>query len=145
MIKSCRVIVACCAVLAGCSSPVGVEPELELRTARTEYMPGAAIQVHVDNDMDEDVYVAHCNQRVTMMLQRRVRDAWENYRQTNAPCLAIYPMGELLIASGTQLTETLQIDEAGDYRLQLHARLAHEDFGSTIVVSGSFRVRYPPD
>jgi hypothetical protein len=87
-------------------------------------MPGAAIQVHVDNDMDEDVYVAHCNQRVTMMLQRRVRD---------------------VIASGTQLTETLQIDEAGDYRLQLHARLAHEDFGSTVVVSGSFRVRYPPD
>lgn len=137
---------ATCTGLAGCTSAVDVSTELQVRTARSEYYVGAPIEVRIENGTDEGVHVAHCNHRVSLMVQRRVGAEWENYRQTNGPlCLTIYPMGELHIEAGADLTETLQIDEAGEFRLQLGARRSHEDFGSTVVYSAAFRVRYPPD
>ena len=130
-------------ILAACTSAADLPSELRLRTTQSQYDPGAAIQVHIENNADDPMYVSHCNQRVSLVVQRRTIDSWVNYR--TAVCLAIYPMGEILIESGAALQETLQIDDTGDYRLLLYARRGHEDFGSTAVYSGAFRVRYPPD
>ena len=138
-----RTISTLIALLVGCTSATDSPSELRLRTTQSEYAPSAVIQVHIENQTTDAMYVSHCNDRVSLLVQRRSGGAWVDYR--SAICLAIYPMGELLIASGGTLQESLQIDEPGDYRLQLYARRGHEDFGSTVAYSGAFRVRYPPD
>ena len=131
------------ALLAGCTSATDSPPELRLRTTQSEYAPTAVIQVHIENHTTDAMYVSHCNDRVSLLVQRRAGDAWVNH--SGAACLAIYPMGERRIDAGASVQETLAIAEPGDYRLQLHARRGHEDFGSTVVYSGAFKVRYPPD
>jgi hypothetical protein len=64
----------------------------------------------------------------------------------NGPlCQAVYPMGDTAIAPGTPLTESLNLDEPGQYRLSMYVRRASEDFGSLRIVSRPFTVSYPPD
>jgi len=120
----------------------GVRPAIEVRTSASAYEVGATVGARVVNHTGEDVYVSHCNHRVSLLLQRRAADGWVHDRQVNGPvCQAIHPMGELAIAPGRDVTETLQIDEAGEFRLQVHVRRAHEDFGSLVATSPSFTVR----
>lgn len=133
-------------LVAGCASISGTEGGLEVRTSEAAYHVGAPIQARVLNRTDGTVYVAHCNNRVTIGIERRAADSWEQYGQSNGPvCIAIYPMGEVAIDEGDELSETLQIDEAGEYRLRVGGRRAHEDFGSDVAFSPPFTVRYPPD
>jgi hypothetical protein len=133
-------------LLAGCTSPFAGESELEVRTSAATYHVGAVVPVSIVNRSDGALYVAHCNNRASLLLERRAGDAWEVWRQVNGPlCLTIYPMGELRIDAGTSLTDSLHIDAAGEFRLRLGARRAHEDFGSLSVTSPPFLAQWPPD
>lgn len=133
-------------VAVGCSSSTEVDGELEVRTQQTEYEVGAAVETRIVNHTREVIYVAHCNDRVSLLLERRTGDTWEHHLQVNGPfCLTIYPMGELGIDPGADVTETISIEEGGEFRFVLHGRRASQDFGSVVSVSRPFTMRYAPD
>lgn len=129
-----------------CTGVTGVDGDLTLRTSRTHYRVGDDVTATLDNRGRGVVYVAHCNHRLTMMVERRDGEAWTDYRQVNGPaCLSIHPAGDTAIAAGKQLTETFRLEQSGQYRLSVHVREAHEDFGSRTVTSSPFVVAWPPD
>lgn len=130
----------------GCSSSTDVAGELEIRTSQTTYAIGAPIETRIVNHTRQVIHVAHCNHRISLLLERRTAGVWASDRQVNGPlCLAIHPMGEVPIGSGAHATEIIDIDEAGEYRLVLYGRRASEDFGSLVSVSRPFTVSLPPD
>lgn len=134
-------------LVAGCTSLTeGGDDGIAVRTSAETYQPGEPIEAHVLNLTHGTVYVSHCNHRMTVGIERRAGVTWEQYGQSNGPfCIAIYPMGELPIEEGRELSETLQIEHAGEFRLRVGARRAHEDFGSDVAFSPPFTVRSPPD
>jgi hypothetical protein len=139
-------LIAMALLLAACSSPTSPRDEIELRTSRSEYAPWDTIHVSIVNRSSAAIYLAHCNHRLSLMLERRTADTWVEHRQINGPyCQAIYPMGDSAIVPGTPVTESLLLEETGQYRLATLARRAHEDFGSLRVVSRPFTVSFPPD
>ena len=149
-----RVMMAVPALLVlGCSSStdVGVDLEsnttgLEVSTARTAYNAGDPIDTRIVNHTGEVIFVAHCNFRISLLVERRSHDTWEPYIQVNgAACTGLHPAGDRSIDPGAAVAETFQIDAAGEFRIKLYGRRASEDFGSTVSVSPRFTVSYPPD
>jgi hypothetical protein len=133
-------------LLAACSSPLAPRDGIELRTSRAAYAPWDTILISITNRSSDAIYVAHCNFRLSLMLEKRTDDVWTGHRQVNGPlCQAVYPMGETAIAPGAPVTESLLVEESGHFRLTTYVRRAAEDFGSLLIVSRPFIVSFPPD
>lgn len=130
----------------GCTGVTAVDGDLNVRTSRTSYHVGEDITVTVENRGRSAVYVAHCNHRISLIVERRDGEVWTDQLQVNGPaCVSIYPTGDTAIAAGTKLTETFRLEQSGQYRIRLYAREAHEDFGSATATSPPFVVAWPPD
>lgn len=142
--RTVRVLLA--AFVVGCTTGTGVEDGVEVGTSADTYFVGAPIVVRLVNHTDRAIYVAHCNHRVSLLLQRRAAGEWQHHLQVNGPlCIAIYPSGETRIDADEEVVETFTIDESGEFRVLLYVRRAHEDFGALVVTSRPFTIRYPPD
>jgi hypothetical protein len=128
-------------LLGGCRLPTRDESELEIHTTGSAFAPGQAIAVRVVNPTRDIIGVAHCDQRVALLVERRAEAVWSLYRQTNVHlCQPGRPHGEIFIAPGTEHADTVRIQDAGEYRLALYGRRRHEDFGSMYVISRRFTV-----
>jgi hypothetical protein len=124
----------------------GPRHTLEVRTDRATYAPWDTVAVEITNGAAEAMYVAHCNHRISLLLERRQAGAWTHFRQVNGPlCQAIHPMGDSAIVRGTTVAESVVVGESGEFRLTLWARRASEDFGSVFAASPPFSVAFPPD
>lgn len=132
---------------AGCSSSTAeVEGGVEILTSGLAYDVGAPIDTRIVNNTGDVVYVAHCNFRISLLIEQRSAGTWQPYLQVNAPaCQDMGPMGERGIDAGATVMDTFQIEQAGEFRVKLYGRRASDDFGSIVSVSHPFMVRYPPD
>jgi hypothetical protein len=132
---------------AGCSSSTAeVGGGLEIRTSGLAYEVGAPIDIRIVNNTGDMVYVAHCNFRVSLLIEQRSAGAWQPYLQVNATaCQDMGPLGERGIEAGATVMDTFKIEQAGEFRGKLYGRRVSDDFGSIVSVSHPFMVRYPPD
>jgi hypothetical protein len=131
---------------AGCSSSTEVGSGVEILTTRLAYDVGAPIDTRIVNNTADIVYVAHCSFRISLLIEQRSAGAWQPYLQVNAAaCQDMSPMGERGIDAGATVSDTFQIDQAGEFRVKVYGRRASNDFGSIESVSHPFIVRYPPD
>lgn len=132
-------------LLAACSSPTSLAEKLQLGTDASAYLPGATVNATMMNWSGRAVFVAHCNFKPVLLLEKRVDGAWTEASSINGLCPAIYPSGDLRIDARGSLAESFTIEDAGEYRLTVYARWEWQDFGDVVVRSRPFTVRYPPD
>ena len=129
--------VALVITLVACATPTQPATPIALAVEGAVFDHGAPIPFVISNSGPNAAFVSACGVNVTTLVERRGRGTWEPY--AGGACLAIYLFEPLRLAPGATIAATIQIPDAGSYRLKLQAGTDPTRLVS--VTSSSFEVR----
>ena len=131
-------------LLAGCmnNSPTSLfDARVEVTTDKDEYAIGDSVLVTIRNNSDRSIFLHHCDWRLSMLIERRIGSEWVEEMGIRGPiCPAILPSGRVAVASGGSESESVVVEQAGDYRLRMKAEAEDPAAGVLSLASNTFRV-----